>query len=194
MPTLKKAKVNNWSKVRNNPILRVLKRDKYKIQYVFPVLSIACNKSKVNPRYMRILQFSLILMNASLFLNAFIYLYHSEGLSGETLYLIGFPWLLTCAVSYIIGLMFQQSKKMIKLDMVTNFKKSLSFAITTYVVLVAINLGVQFFLISHGSRTADALNKTGTLITFSQWLGYYGAILLLDTAADGALCLLLYVL
>merc|ERR1711959_505312 len=99
MPTLKKAKVNNWSKVRNNPILRVLKRDKYKIQYVFPVLSIACNKSKVNPRYMRILQFSLILLNAALFLNAFIFLYYSEGLSGESLYLIGIPWLLTCAVT-----------------------------------------------------------------------------------------------
>lgn len=69
-------------------------------------MSIILNDSKTNPRYMRILQFGLNLMNTSLFLNLFIYLYYAEGLEGKLVYMIILPWILTCTAGYAINMMF----------------------------------------------------------------------------------------
>lgn len=101
-------------------------------------------------------------MNISLFLNAFIYLFASEGLSSEILYLICIPWFLTCVLNYVIGMMFNQAKNLIKKDLVGNFRKSLKFSLINYFILVLINLFVQFFLVSFTDKTKDALNKANT--------------------------------
>jgi len=98
---IEKAKSDKYSKFR--PINAI------------PLASLFFNDCPNNPRYIRVMQYSAMLLNFGMMLNCCIYLYFNEASkNGRFFNIFVMAWVLACMLNIATGLMFCQIKQLIK--------------------------------------------------------------------------------
>lgn len=168
--------------------------EELKIRNVMKWVSLLCNDSKSNPKWMRWMLFSLFFLNSALFLNLFIYLKYSQNWSGIFLWLVALPWLTTAAMQGCLGIVFERLKAQIKKqgNSKTSQKAAFGRAMLFYMVYVVVNVICHVYIVHWEGRITGELMKDNVQFTQERWAMKWLEIFVVDSVFDACLCGLIY--
>jgi hypothetical protein len=178
-------------------------KKQYKLRFIFPIISLLQNNSQYkNPKFIRYMQYALIYINSALFLNVFIYLFYKEGLSGEMLYLVVLPMIVTSLVNGpLLGGAFNHAKRQLQSgrgqsdsreNRTRNLERANKLATIIFGLICFVNIVGQVILTKVGDMTKAPLDKQKVEFTQGKWLTCYIMILILDTIADMFMAILCF--